>query len=255
MNSSGYIFVNEAFNNSINNYFKYKDTPNCMEFNTFDVVVSRIIVWLYGELDITNCYKTSNEHGMGGLDMNMCKFGYPDSELSKFKNNFQKYYDFQLKNEKNAIKEKNIYFDIVQKNLIDMFFYKYSAMNLGVNETNEFCSFLFNINSTDFYKKTLSILLSNDPYDICYYFNLKIFKMTNNYTFSLYRYNLLDLAIYDFFGIEENEVTNFTQKQINSVNSQMYEYFQIAEDDPNRLDLLITAINNTRRKPKIELKY
>ena len=81
MGDTGYVFVNEAMSNAINNYFKYKDDPNKLGFNTFDVVVARIIVWLYGELDITNCIKTMNEHGMGGFDMNICKFGYPQEEL------------------------------------------------------------------------------------------------------------------------------------------------------------------------------
>lgn len=250
-----YIFVNEAINNAINNYFKYKNQPELLAFNTFDVVVARVIVWLYGELDITNCVKTMNEHGMGGFDMNLTKFGYPVEELAKFKSNFQKYYDIDKENKELAIKKKNPYMDIVQKNLIDMFFYKKTVMNLDNNQTKEFYDFLFSIRSEDYYKQSYALLMSEDPYEIVYYFNLKMFKLDNKYTFSLFKMNLLDMQIYDFFNLASDVVNSFDQRQINSVNSQIFNYFQIEDDDPNKVDKLVTAINNTKRKPKIELVY
>ena len=255
MGDTGYVFVNEAMSNAINNYFKYKDQPNRLGFNTFDVVVARVIVWLYGELDITNCIKTMNEHGMGGFDMNICKFGYPQEELVKFKDNFQKYYEIDLKNRNLAIKEKNPYMDIVQKNLVDMFFYKKKMMNLDNNQTKEFYDFLFSIKSNDFYKQTQALLMSEDPYDIVYYFNLKMFRFDNHYSFYLYKLDVLDMAIYDFFNVPSEDVEQFSQKQINSVNSQIYGYYQIDESDPNKVDKLIAAINNTKKKPKIEIEY
>ncbi|MGM9834303.1 MAG: hypothetical protein ACI31M_00800 [Bacilli bacterium] len=255
MGGTGEVFVNIAIDTAINNYFKYKNQPDLLVFNTFDVVVARIIVWLYGELDITNCVKTKNEHGMGGFDMNICKFGYPAKELEIFKENFLNYYNINEKNKVVAIKEKNPYMDLVQKNLIDMFFYKKVMMNLGIQETKEFYDFLFTIKSNDYYKQSYAILMSNDPYDVVYYFNLKMFRLDNKYTFSLYKLDVLNVDIYDFFGITPAQVESFTQKQINSVNSQMFGYFQIDETDPNKVDKLINAINNTKRKPKVDIIF
>lgn len=255
MGEAGYIFVNEAINAAINNYFKYKEQPYLLAFNTFEVVVARAIVWLYGELDIINCVKTMNEHGMGGFDSNLTKYGYPEAELKKFKEHFQKYYELDQKNKELAIKQKNPYMDIVQKHLIDMFFYKKEMMNLDNNETKEFYDFLFSIKSNDFYKQSYAILMSENPSDVVYYFNYKMYRLDNHYTFVLYKMNLLDMAIYDFFSLPSDVVNEFDQKQINSVNSQMYAYFQIDENDPERLNKLITAINNTRRKPKVDIVY
>lgn len=255
MGDAGSIFVNEAINNAISDYFKYKDKPTSLEFNTFQVVVARIIVLLYGELDISNCIKTNNEHSMGGFDMNICKFGYPEDELSKFKSNFQNYYEIEKENKKLAIKKKNVYMDLVQKNLIDMFFYKKVMMNLNESDTKEFYSLLFTIKSSDLYKQSYALLMSNDPEEVEYYFNLKLFKLENKYTFIVHRMNVLDMKIYNFFGLTNETVSSFSQSQINSVNKQLFDYFGIEEDDSAKLDKLVIAINNTRKKPKIDIKY
>lgn len=255
MGDAGSIFVNESINNAINDYFKYKDKPTSLSFNTFSVVVARIIVFLYGELDIANCFKTMNEHSMGGFNMNICKFGYPEDELNKFKNNFQKYYELDKKNQNKAIKSKNIYMDLVQKNLIDMFFYKKVMMNLTEVETKEFYDLLFTIKSNDLFKQSYALLMSSDTEEVSYYFNLKLFRLENKYSFILHKLNLLDMKIYNFFGLSNEIVNNFSQKQINNVNKQMFSYFGIEEDDENKKEKLITAINNTRKKPKVDIVY
>ncbi len=255
MGDAGTIFVNESINNAINDYFKFKDTPTSLIFNTFSVVVARIIVLLYGELDIANCFKTMNEHGMGGFNMNICKFGYPEEELIKFKNNFQKYYELDKKNQNQAIKSKNIYMDLVQKNLIDMFFYKKVMMNLNESDTKEFYDLLFTTKSKDLYKQSYALLMSEDFDEVDYYFKLKLFRLENNYNFVLYKLNLLDMKIYNFFGLSKEVVNSFNQEQINKVNKQLFSYFSIEENDENKKEKLVTAINNTRKKPKIEIVY
>lgn len=255
MGDAGSIFVNEAINNAISDYFKYKSKPTSVEFNAFSVVVARAIVFLYGELDISNCIKTNNEHSMGGFDMNICKFGYPEDELNKFKSNFQKYYEIEKENQKLAIKKKNIYMDFVQKNLIDMFFYKKVMMNLTENDTKEFYSLLFTTTSNDLYKQSYALLTSPDPKEVEYYFNLKLFKLENKYTFVIYRMNVLDMKIYNFFGLSNELISSFSQNQINSVNKQLFDYFGIEENDESKIDKIVMAINNTRKKPKIDIKY
>ena len=72
-----YIFVNNAINDSIVMYYQSKDKPLSLEYNTFLVTVMRMIILLCGELDITNCYHTKNEKGMGGFDTNLTKYGFP----------------------------------------------------------------------------------------------------------------------------------------------------------------------------------
>lgn len=249
------VFVNTAIESSISNYFKYKNQPDSLSFNTFEVVVVRILVWLYGELDITNCVKTKNEYGIGGFAMNICKYGYPKSEFEKFKENFENYYNLNEKNKSRALKEKNPYMDLVQKNLIDMFFYKKAMMNLNVLETKEFYDYLFTIKSNDFYKQSYALLMSYDPYDVVYYFNLKMFRLDNKYTFNLYKIDELNIEAYEFFGLTSSQVEKFSQKQINDVNKQMFEYFQIDITDPDRADMLYNAINNTKKKPKVNIIF
>lgn len=255
MGDAGSIFVNESINNAINDYFKYKNQPTSLLFNTFAVVVARIIVFLYSELDIANCFKTMNEHGMGGFNMNICKFGYPEEELIKFKNNFQRYYELERENSKQAIKKKNIYMDLVQKNLIDMFFYKKEMMNLNESDTKEFYDLLFTTKSKDLYKQSYALLMSEDIDEVDYYFKLKLFRLENKYSFVLYKMNLLDMKMYNFFGLSNDVVNSFSQEQINKVNKQMFDYFSIDLEDKAKMEKLVTAINNTRKKPKVEIFY
>ena len=152
--AQGYIFVNNAINDSIIKYYQSKANPNSIEFNTFLVTVMRMIVLLYGELDITNCYHTKNEKGMGGFDTNMTKYGYPQSELEKFKINFEKYYEFDMNQSKLHIKRKNPYFNRVQKNLIDMMFAKNKKVPLDGKQAQNFYNLLFTSTSNNFYRKT-----------------------------------------------------------------------------------------------------
>ena len=248
-----YIFINNAINDSIIMYYQAKEKPYSVEFNTFMVTVMRMIVLLYGELDITNCYHTKNEKGMGGFDTNITKYGFPEKKLERFKINFEKFYEFDMRQKKLHIKRKNPFFNLVQKSLIDMMFAKNKRAPLDAAQAQEFYNMLFTANSVDFYRRTYAILTSTNPYEVDEYFRRNMFMLSNKITIKPIRRRILSEDIYSFFGIKKELFDKFTQKQIDNVNKQIYDYYQINPYDYQKEDKLRLAIAQAKKRPNIRI--
>lgn len=249
-----YIFVNNAINDSIIKYYQSKGNPNSLEFNSFLVTVMRMIVLLYGELDITNCYHTKNEKGMGGFDTNMTKYGYPQAELEKFKVNFEKYYEFDMKQSKLHIKRKNPYFNRVQKNLIDMMFAKNKRSPLDGRQAQNFYNLLFTSNSNDFYRKTYAYLMAKNPHEVDRYFKKNMYLMSNKLSFEPIRKRIMSKDIYDLLDIKMEDLNSVSQVQIDRVNKQIFDYFKVDMNDPEREPKLVEAITTAKKRPVIRVR-
>ena len=76
------FFINEAFETAINDYLKSKDKPESVLYNSFLVVVIRILINIYGELDIINPYQIKNENI---FDNNLLKYGSKKEEIDNLK--------------------------------------------------------------------------------------------------------------------------------------------------------------------------
>lgn len=248
-----YIFVNNAINDAIIRYYQSKSEPYGLTYNSFLVTVMRMIILLYGELDITNCYHTRNEKGMGGFDTNMTKYGYSEKELEKFKVNFEKFYEFDMRQRKLHIKRKNPYFNRVQKNLIDMMFQKNKRSPLDGKTAQEFYNLLFSANSSDFYRKTYAVLMAHNPYEVDEYFKKNMYIMSNKLTFLPIKKRLLSKDIYDFFGISQETFDKLTQVQIDNVNKQILDYYNIQFSDPDKDNKLVMAISTAKKRPNISI--
>lgn len=248
-----YIFVNNAINDSIVRYFQSKDKPNSIVFNSFLVCVMRMIILLYGELDITNCYQTKNEKGMGGFDTNLTKYGFPQNQLEQFKVDFEKYYEFDMRQSKSHIKRKNPYFNKVQKHLVDMMFTKNKRSPLDGKTAQEFYSLLFTANSKDFYRQTYAVLMAKHPYEVDDYFKKNMYLMSNKLSFVPIIKRVLSLDIYDLLGLNKDSFATMTQRQIDYVNKQIFDYYNVSQLDAEKETKLIEAINASKKRPNIKL--
>ena len=94
------------------------------------------------------------------------KYGFAKNDYDAFIITLDKYYNFDLRQQKKSIKKKNKYFDMVQKYLIDMIVQKRSIQAIDNNIIKEFYDLLFTANSRDFYRKSTAVLLAYDPYEI-----------------------------------------------------------------------------------------
>ncbi len=80
------VFVNEAFSKAVDNYLKSSDNVQGVMYNSFMVVVIRMLVCMYSELDIVNPMV------VGDTDLlykNLTKFGYSKDSLNIFFSNLQ----------------------------------------------------------------------------------------------------------------------------------------------------------------------
>lgn len=105
-------FVNIAFDKSIKRYLALESNKDSVDYNTFPVVVIRMLALIYGKLDILNPYYLKNSIAFMN---NLGKYGVSKSELALFKDDFLSFYEFDIANEKKSIKSKNPYFTNIQK--------------------------------------------------------------------------------------------------------------------------------------------
>ena len=82
-------FVNIAFNESIKQYLESCNNKNSLSYNSFLVVVIRLLALIYGKVDILNPYYLKNNVAFMN---NLTKFGVSNSEIAMFKDDFLRFY-------------------------------------------------------------------------------------------------------------------------------------------------------------------
>ena len=209
----GNIFVNEAFTTSIKKYIDYKNTPDSEEFNSFLVIVIRILTLIYGELDIVNPYRTNNITGLSGFDANLKKYGLTDDDLNNFKNQMLVYY--QNENNKSFIQ--------IQRMLVDMFILKKSHVLVDEPEINEFHNLLYFKEDTNLIKKTLYDKLTPNSDEVINYLSSKLFEQNHNFNFTEYKDIALSQEAYQLAGFNIVEVMNMSDKEIENINNKLKE--------------------------------
>lgn len=152
------IFVNNAINDAFVLYMINKDNIDSLEYNSFLVCVVRMLIIIYGEDKLLDLFYSKDNLGFDNL---IRSYGY--TELEYFKDNFEAFYDFDRGQENRAIKKKNKYFNLVQKALIDMF---NCNKDLVAEDKEKFKELLFTNDSKDFHKKSYSLLMAYNPYEI-----------------------------------------------------------------------------------------
>ena len=108
------VFINEAFTKAINDYLKSVEQPKSVVYNSFLVVVIRLLIIMYSELDIVNPMVINDEDL---LKNNLAKYGYSKNNLDIFFSDLQVYYELEKDNENKTIKVKNPYFITVQSSI------------------------------------------------------------------------------------------------------------------------------------------
>ena len=115
------VFINNAFTKACDCYLDSNDNVKGVMYNSFLVVVIRMLVSIYSELDIINP-KVMGDEDL--LKENLCKFGYSKMDVEVFLSNMELFYEFENANNNDKFRKRNPYFIIIQKELIDMFIKK-----------------------------------------------------------------------------------------------------------------------------------
>jgi len=159
-------FVNSALNEA---FLLYKDNHDSVIYNGFLVSVVRMLIIIYGE-EIVNLFDAKDVQGFNNL---LTKYGYSIDEVNDFTSRLLKANKALIRQKDKAIKKKNKYFNVVQKDLIDMLVKKNEQEPMDKNLILQFYNLLFTANNSDFYRKSIAVLEAYNPYEIDEYFKKK----------------------------------------------------------------------------------
>lgn len=228
-------FINEAFDKAINDYLSSKDKPEGVLYNSFLVVVIRLLINIYGELDIINPFHINNE---SALDENLMKYGMSKENVDEFKRLIDGFYRIEKKNMSSVKKETNIYFIEVQKKLIDMFNIKRLNFGLIESDRKDFFDLLYTPGTSNALRLSYNFLNADDIYEISEYFKNSMEKVIDVPKEKEKEKNLLSFETYKFFGIGITDLSKMNEFDINNLNKQIYKSLDINENAINKDYLL-----------------
>ena len=230
----GQNFINSAFTNAINLYLNNKQSSDLPSFWTFPVMVIRTLIFIYGELDIINPYRTNNEDRMGGFDSNITKFGFSKKALNNFKKNFQNCLEIKTR--------PNPYFFKLEKYLIDMFFYRKKVIGASEEQIKEFQSLLYlSSNENSLIKKDAeNYSVSLQELDL--YFQSKQFEANHNFILLPYKQNTLMPEAYTTLGYSLDMIAQLDEQTLEQLNNKILNFFKIAPSEQEKNERLKEAI-------------
>lgn len=230
------VFINEAFEIAIQNYLKNKEGSLYATVPNFYYEILSLLVFIYGELDIINPYKTKNEVSLGGFDNNITKFGYSKQRLSEFKIAFQEF----LENERVG-KENYKNFVFLSKQIIDMFFYKMKSLGKNEEEIQRFYQQL-----SSFETKFFETILKKKTI-VKEYYESRLYELRHPYVLVREEVEMLSREAYEIAGYNYNTILTLKPSELLNVNQKVYAFFKVKMEDENRLERLRDAVTYYRR--------
>ncbi len=235
-------FVNIAFEESIKLYLTSLSNKDSSAYNTFPVVVIRLLALIYGKLDIVNPYYLKNSVAFMN---NLGKYGVSNSRIALFKDEFQKFYEFEQANDKRKIKQKNPYFVSIQKYLVDMFVAKKKTEDVSLTEEESFLDLIGSTHTKNYYRLSYLYLMSDDLNFIekYYYSRLNEMDVTRELVLDKTITGDLNLEALNLLGISLSNLKNMSNEEINKAQNKAYEYFEVDALSPTREKDLNKAID------------
>ena len=237
------VFINKAFTKALNDYTASCDNVQGITYNSFLVIVVRMLISIYSELDILNPSVMDDE---SLLKDNIAKFGYSKIDIETFFSNVQIFYDIEMENDKKSVKEKNPYFIIIQKELVDMFIKKKLNFYLTKKEVEEFYDLLYTPYSLNPLRVSYNFLMASDVLEIDNYFKKQMQDNVKKVVSKEKHY--LNVKAYELLNYSMDDIKNMSSSEIDNLNSKVYDYFKIRENAINKEYLLEKAIESKERE-------
>lgn len=236
------FFINEAFDKAINDYLKSRNNVDGVLYNSFLVVVIRMLINIYGELDVINPYKINNEEAFNN---NLMKYGLSKDKVDELKRLIDGYYKIERKNLSAIRKETNIYFIEIQKRIIDMFNLKRLNYGLTNSDRKEFFDLLYTPGTSNALRLSYNYLNSDNIYEIAEYYknSMDVEKIIEHE-----EKELLSFEVYKNYGVNIAELSQMDSNEINKLNSEIYKSYDISENAINKDYLLEESIKAIKMK-------
>jgi hypothetical protein len=227
--------ITESLDYAIKKYIESKQDKESISFNSFFVVIIRLLCIVYDELDIINPYI---QHNGTDFDKNLAKYGFEMDRILDFKVQIDNAYTEELNHEQNK------YFVNIQKVIIDMLIYRKKKIGIEDDKLKEFYNLLYTPSNTN-------------PIQIAYNFqNAKILDEVDKY-FQEQLAKHQDIKpishriVLNPEAYELCDVNNFNElntAQLEKVNDEIYNHFGIKETAINKEYLLEQAIEEEKKE-------
>ncbi len=234
-------FVNEAVDNAVNDYMRSKDVPEGILYNSFLVVVIRILINIYGQLDIINPYQTNS---LETLKNNLKKYGATEDEINHLFEIINNYYIIEMRNSLGIKREDNNYFVEIQKCLIDLFNLKRKNFGVTESDSKEFFDLLYTPGTSNPLRQSYNFLKASNIYEVAEYYQAKMAEKFEEDKEE--EKNLLGFDVYKLFNISVNDLSKMNASDIDNLNNQIYESLDISENAINKDYLLNEKIKEIK---------
>ncbi len=226
--------ISEEITLAIENYLSTKEQALSSSLS-FPVIIIRTLVEIYGELEIINPYLTKNKKA---FDSNLLKYGFPKEKLNDFKKCFEAFC--------HTLKESNNIFLVrIEQYLIEMFFLKKKRIGLMPDELANFKKYICLSDNT--YLTDYTNYYIEDKKLLDYYFARQNYLSEHTIDLTPVKKTTLFIDAYLLLGYTVEEVSKMTSEELESANHKVYAFFKIDENDENKRDLLIDAVNYYKR--------
>ena len=206
------IFVNSAIQNGIINYLNFINNKEINKIHIFEFWVIRVLVCIYGEINIINPYKLSKANSFKN---NLLIFGLKEHEVNLFIK-YMEEYDKWL-NGPAGIKKTNI-FNKISTLLINMLLIKSIKHNISSKDIELFNSF-FDPEDKDLLK--IKELMVEDKSLIPKLWKRKKGQFTEKLIFKEILPDLLEPSDYKRYGLSINEVKQLSNLKIKEINDKI----------------------------------
>ena len=230
-------FISKEFTLAIESYLTTKDQSLSSSLS-FPVIIIRTLIEIYGELEIIEPYLNKNVSLQNGFDENIMKYGFSKEKLDDFKKCFNSFY--------RTYKERpNIFLVRIEQYLIDMLFLKKKQIGLLEGELDNFKKYI--CLSTNTYLIDYTNYYLEDKTCLDYYLARQNYVSEHTFDLTPVKKATLFIDAYLLLGYTVEEVSKMTSEELEEANHKVYAFFRIDENDENKRDLLIDAVNYYKR--------
>lgn len=226
-------FVNVAFTEALKSYLASFDNKDGIMYNSFEVVVIRILALIYGRLDILNPYYLNNSVAFFN---NLAKYGMSKVDIAMFKEEFLNFYNFNKNNQSSRFKVKNPYFKTTLKYLVDMFIAKKKNTGVTFSEEEQFLDLAYTTHTKSPYRISYGYLMLDDDMYIekYYYSKLNELEMTREININETISTPLNLEALNFVGVNLSNLKDMSHDELEDAKKEAYSYFEVDASSINR---------------------
>ncbi len=220
-------FASTVLGECISKYLNSKNNPEGILYNSFFVVVVRLLVLIYDELDIVTPYNTGSEEL---LNSNLAKYGFEYENIINFKAALQRY----------KLNPNQVDYVAIEKYLIDMFTKKKLTLDLKEEEIQSFRKLVSSPEANNALIISDNFMMTKDPCEIINYFD-EMMKDNQKVVIAKAK-ELLNMGAYQALNYSLDDINAMSAEEVEAINKQVYAHFNIKDTAINKKYLLDKAV-------------